>query len=185
MSQGAVATRPWVENDDEALRNLMRRQMQADSMWPPAYARCRDPAQWLGQPADLGRWVAVDLQARVVGHVGLGSIRLGPVADLLRPALPCGLERVAEICRLVVDPQARLYGLASLLTRRGLRSAIEAGRVATANVLTNRGSWLDMMQRTGWQYVGETSASTGTETLVVLLAPIRFVRLALSSTEKP
>ncbi len=179
-----IGCRSWAPQDDEALRALMCRQMDLDPAWPPGYARGLDPAQWLGASSDLGRWVAVDDKGALVGHVGLAAVRPGPAADHWCAALACECDRLAEICRMVVDPQARLHGIASRLTRRAMRSAIEAGRVPVATVLVHRTSWLRMMLDTGWRRVGTTVSSLAQSELYVLAPPQRFVDLALGRNER-
>lgn len=180
---GELSIRAWDEGDDPALRELMRAQQAGDSGWPPPYARALDPADWLGAPADVGRWVAVDGRERVLGHAGISSVLAADAVKLLAEVLPCPVERAVEICRVVVHPEERFQGLAALLTRRAIRRAIEQHRVVTASVLKNRGSWLAMMLATGWQRVGEIQSSVGAGPMVVLLAPQRFVDLALAGVE--
>ncbi len=172
--------RAWRSADDDGLRDLMARQMRSDVGWPPDYARSDDLAAWLGRPATIGRWVAVDTADSIAGHVGLGTLS-GAAADLLSCELGCERDRLAEICRLVVEPDTRHRGLASLLTRRAMRSAIEAGRVPVATVLCNRDTWLDMMVNTGWNRIGNVESAVAGSQLAVLLPPQRFVDLAMSS----
>jgi Acetyltransferase (GNAT) family len=157
----------------------MLAQMSIDPGWPPDYAKSGDLAEWLHRPATLGQWVAVDESEAIVGHVGLGALRPGPIADLVCAALPCGCDDLAEICRIVVDPRARMRGLAGLLTRRAMRASIEGGRVPIATVLDSRGSWLEMMLATGWKNVGKTEARRAHGDLFVLAPPQRFIDLVL------
>ncbi len=172
--------RGWRHSDDPALRALMRTQMDVDPGWPPDYARNTDLAHWLAAPADLGRWVAVDEEGAPVGHVGIGAVHPGPIAEFLRSALKCDLDAMAEICRIVVDPRVRGGGLSSLLTRTALRACIEAGLVPVSNVLSNRGSWLTMMLATGWRNVGSTRSLVSDGDLVALIPPQKFIDAALS-----
>ncbi len=173
--------RDWQPKDDVDLRRLMQAQMEADPGWPPDYARSSDLAAWLRRPCTLGGWVAVHRSAAVVGHAGLGTLAEGPVAELLCGALGCQPDDLAEIRRLVVAPGMREHGLASLLTRQAMRTAIEAGRIPVATVLGSRRSWLQMMLDTGWQSVGSTPFERVTGTELHVLAPAeRFVELARS-----
>ncbi len=134
--------------------------------------------EWLARPADRGRWVAVDQHGKVVGHVGTGAVRAGPVAALLCAALPCERDQMAEICRMVVAPESRGHGLSGLLTRAAMRACIEAEVVPVSTVLRSRGSWLTMMLATGWRRVGATEGGANDD-LVVLIPPQRFIDAAL------
>jgi GNAT superfamily N-acetyltransferase len=167
--------REWNRGDDADLRTLMRVQMDVDAGWPPDYARTSDLTEWLATPANLGRWVAVDPGGRTVGHVGIGEVHPGPIAELLRSALQCELDAMAEICRIVVDPNVRGRGLSRLLTRRALRACIERRLVPVSNVLSNRGSWLTMMLSTGWRNVGSTRSLVSEGDLVALIPPQKFI----------
>lgn len=182
MIESPFQCRPWRSSDDNALRELMQRQMLLDPGWPPDYARTDDLAAWLGRPATITRWVAVDMADSVAGHIGLGAVS-GAAADLACRELKCGCEHLAEICRLVVEPGTRHHGLASLLTRRALRAAIEASRVPIATVLDNRGSWLNMMVNTGWRQLGDVHSAVSDSRLAVLAPPQRFIDLATSRPE--
>ena len=173
------SVRVWNHSDDPGLRALMQAQMNVDPGWPPDYARTSDLAAWLAAPADLERWVAVDEGGKPVGHVGIGSVHAGPIAEFLRTALQCELDAMAEICRIVVDPRVRGRGLSGLLTRKALRACIEAGLVPVSNVLSNRGSWLTMMLSTGWRTVGSTRSLVSDGDLVALIPPRRFIDAAL------
>jgi len=171
--------RVWNHGDDPGLRALMQVQMNVDPGWPPDYARTSDLAAWLAAPANLGRWVAVDEGGKPVGHVGIGSVRPGPIAEFLRSALHCELDAMAEICRIVVDPRVRGRGLSGLLTRKALRACIDAGLVPVSSVLSNRGSWLTMMLSTGWRTVGSIRSLVSDGDLVALIPPRRFIDAAL------
>ena len=162
----------------------MRLQMSVDPGWPPDYAKSSDLAEWLQRPATLGRWVAVDDQHRIVGHVGLGAVGSGPVADDLCAELACRTDQLAEICRIVVDPDVRMQGLAGLLTRKAMRASIEAALVPIATVLENRGAWLQMMLATGWRSVGKVGSQVQDVDLVVLAPPRKFVDLALAGSRQ-
>ncbi len=157
----------------------MQMQMDLDPGWPPAYARSGDLADWLGAPANLGRWIAVDDAGTPVGHIGIGTVNPGPVAEFLRSALQCDLDNMAEICRAVVDPTARGRGLSGLLTRKALRACIEAGLVPVSTVLSNRGSWLTNMVSTGWRNVGSAKSLVSDGDLVALIPPQKFIDAAL------
>jgi GNAT superfamily N-acetyltransferase len=171
--------REWSACDDDALRSVMRAQMEIDPGWPPPYAREADLAEWLAKPANLGRWVANDASGTPVGHVGIGAVRPGPLWEAWQSALHCDLFEAVEICRMIVDPRVRGRGLAALLTRKALRASIEAGRIPVSSVLVNRGSWLAMMLETGWRSVGIVKSSVSDGGLVALIAPQRFVDAAV------
>ncbi len=167
--------RCWEPDDDAQLRTLMKRQHDIDPKWPPAYAHTLDFAEWLAKPATLGRWVA-ERDGVLVGHAGLGVVspdHSGHYSSFL----DCAEREIAVICRMVVDPDHRSGGLAADLTRKALRRAIESGKHPVAEVLTGRGSWLDMMLATGWQEIVRTDGQQGTEPLVLLAAPERFNKL--------
>jgi GNAT superfamily N-acetyltransferase len=170
--------REWSPDDDDALRALMQAQMELDAGWPPDYARRSDLAAWLAKPANLGRWIAVDAEGSPVGHVGIGTVHEDALGELLRDALHCGYDAMAEICRIVVDPRVRGRGLASLLTRRALRACIEAGLIPVSTVLRNRGSWLTMMRSTGWRDVGSAPSGVSSNELVALIPRQQFIDAA-------
>lgn len=159
----------------------MRSQMLADPGWPPDYAKSTDLAEWLRLPATMGRWVAVNDEGVVVGHVGVGHMVPGPIDDLLRGFLLCRTDQLAEICRIVVNPEARRHGVAGLLTRKAMRAAIEGGQVPIATVLENRVSWLEMMLATGWRSIGTVSSRVADVDLRVLAPPPKFVALVLGT----
>ena len=167
--------REWLPADDPMLRDMMQAHVALDPGWPPAYARDEDLAEWLGQAADQGRWVALDSGKRIVGHGGLGSVKAAPYRKVLMGALDCAAADLVEICRIVVHPEMRSYGLAGELTRVALRAAIESGRFPVSNVLSNRGGWLDMMLATGWREVGRMRSSVSDSEIVSMLPPERFV----------
>lgn len=168
--------RVWHPADDQALRRLMEHQLSRDPTWPPAYARAGDLARWLGEPATLGRWVALS-GGSIVGHAGLG------VPDTQHDfhfcaQLACAPDDLAVICRMVVAPANRIQGLASLLTRKALRCAIEQGRIPVAEVLTGRGTWLKMMLDTGWREAAVLPGIGNDERLVLLTPPQHLVAAA-------
>ncbi len=171
----SFSLREWQPTDDPMLREVMQAHVTLDPGWPPSYARDGDLAAWLGQAADQGRWVALDSAAQIVGHGGLGSVKPAPYRDSLLNALDCDPEDLVEICRVVVHPQMRGYGLAGELTRVALRAAIESGRFPVSNVLSNRGSWLDMMLATGWREIGRIRSQVSDSEIVSMLPPDRFV----------
>ena len=167
----------WTSNHNPALRDLMRAQMLVDPNWPPGYAYDMDLAEWLGLPADMNRWVAL-VDGQVRGHAGLGHV---PVDDLGKQLFcVAGTDRLAEICRMVVDPGARGANIAALLTRKAMRTAIEAGYVPIAKVLGNRGSWLANMLNNGWRDVARVEVGDG-EDYFGLLPPERFVDAAFEA----
>jgi len=167
------ATRHWRPCDDGALEDILRAQIGADPAWPPKYAHQLKLSTWLGGPADLGRWVAID-DHRILGHIGLGTVN-GAIAQGFTAATGYRSTELAECCRMVVDPQSRGLGIASALTRAAIKAAMTMQRIPVATVLTGRGTWLEMMQNTGWQRIGDIEATTPDERLVLLLAPHKFV----------
>jgi len=130
--------RDWQPADDAGLVAILSAQMRADPGWPPDYARGGDLAEWLGAPATLGRWVAIDAGGLAVGHVGSAPVHPGPLAELWQAAIGCEIDRMAEVCRLVVAIQVRRHGISGLLTRKALRASIERGRFAQFGVI---GCW--------------------------------------------
>jgi len=174
-----VEIRCWRPADDPGLVGILRAQLVNDPAWPPAYAHRLDLGDWLGGPADLGRWVAVDGR-QVVGHIGLGNVS-GSVAEEFSRATGHRADGLAELCRTVVDPHARGNGIASALTRKALKTALIMRRIPVATVLTGRGSWLQMMKDTGWRPVADIEASGSSERLILLLAPERFIDTPLSN----
>jgi hypothetical protein len=132
-----------------------------------------DLGEWLGRPADLGRWVC-ERDGRVIGHIGLGSLAAATSA-LFCASTRCPPERFAELCRTVVDPRKRKLGIAGALTRTALKASLGMRRIPVATVLTGRGTWLEMMMDTGWQRIGDVAAQAPGERLVLLLAPQKFI----------
>lgn len=174
----AFAVRELQPPDDLQLRKMLYTHMLEDTAWPPRYAHQLDIGHWLAAPADMGRWVAVDAeQERILGHIGLGRVR-GPAAEQFARATGQRPEQFAELCRAIVDPDARGIGVSSALTRKALKSALDMRRIPVATVLTGRGSWLQMMRNTGWQQVGDIEARDSDERLVLLLAPQKFIDVA-------
>lgn len=168
----------WQAGDDPALRRLMQAQMRADPGWPPDYARGMNLTDWLASPADISRWTALEA-TRPIGHIGVGSVPEGPMAELWRAALPSGIPPMAEICRLIVDPKMRRRGLANLLTRKAVRSAIEAGYLPVANALEHRDASLAMMTAAGWRVVGSVpSTKVAGGKLIVLIPPRKLIDAA-------
>lgn len=178
MNRAAFTCRAAADTDAPALRSMMHEQQRVDPGWPPDYANREDLADWLARPADLGRWVAEDIGGRVCGHVGLGKVKHEVVSERLCAALECDPDILAEICRMVVVPGLRRYGLSGLLTRRAIRAAIEARRIPVATVLENRGTWLTMMLQTGWREVDRVPSRNAGSALAILAPPVRFERLA-------
>ena len=168
----------WTPQHDPALRDLMRAQMLMDPNWPPGYAYDMDLAKWLGLPADINRWVAT-VEGEVCGHAGLGHVQ----PDDLGKQLFCaaGTDQLAEICRMVVDPGYRGANLAAMLTRKAMRTSIEAGLVPIAKVLGNRGTWLINMLKTGWRDVARVEVGSPGEDYFGLLPPERCVEAALET----
>ena len=172
-----VAVRNWERSDDGSLARILRAQLANDPAWPPSYAHDLDLGDWLGQPADLGRWVCT-CGDEIVGHIGLGRLSRTS-AQGFSAATGYGARRFAELCRTVVDPDQRRLGIAAVLTRTALKASLGMRRIPVATVLTGRGSWLDMMMNTGWQRVGDVAAKAPDERLVLLLAPQKFVDAAV------
>ena len=171
--------RKWQPGDDGALVEMLQRQMLHDPGWPPDYARGGDLAGWLGEPTTLGRWVAVQGTGTLVGHVGNAAAHAGPISDLWCKALRCDVSMLAEICRLIVDPRWRRYGVADLMTRTAIRAALDSGRIPVANALDDRDASLQQMLDAGWRNVGcATSPKTGLQ-LVALVPPQKLVDLAM------
>jgi len=164
--------------DDAALRTLMSAQMNIDPLWPPEYAHNLDIARWLEGPADVQRWVAVDSSHGILAHAGLGQVKADVLGQALKRASGLPTQRLWEICRLVVHPDHRKSDLGSVLTRRAMRYCIERGQVPIAKVLSNRGTWLQMMCDTGWRVVGQTVGSDEGTDYFALLPAQRFIEAA-------
>ncbi len=145
--------------------------MERDPGWPPAYARGGDLGEWLGAPATLGRWVAVDSREEPVGHVGIAPVAPGETAALWTAALGCAVSTLAEVCRNLVIPGMRRTGVSDQLTRVALRAAIDAGRVPVATVLHDRQASIAMMLSAGWRVVGNVIGSSGRELHVMIPGP--------------
>ncbi len=169
----AIALRNWERSDEASLTGILRAQLACDPTWPPSYAHGMDLSDWLGQPADLGRWVCTS-EGDVVGHIGLGRLTRTS-AENFSAATGYHAQRFAELCRTVVDPRKRKLGIAGALTRTALKASLGMRRIPVATVLTGRGTWLEMMMDTGWQRIGDVAAQAPGERLVLLLAPQKFV----------
>jgi hypothetical protein len=104
------------------------------------------------------------------------------MADLWLDALGCGLEDIAEICRLIVDATVQRHGVSGHLTRHAVRACVEAGRVPVAYALQSRTASIAMMVALGWRAVANTrSPRTGGE-IVILIPPPKLVHAARSAT---
>lgn len=167
----AFTVRAWRPGDDPALVAILRTQMQLDPGWPPSYARGGDLGKWLGAPATLGRWVALDPCAEPLGHVGIAPVAPGESAELWTAALGCDISTLAEVCRNLVKPGMRRTGVSAGLTRVALRAAIDAGRVPVAAVLHDRQASLAMMFSAGWRVVGNVVGNSGRELNVMIPSP--------------
>ena len=167
----AFTLRAWRPGDDPALVAILRTHMQLDPGWPPSYARGGDLGKWLGAPATLGRWVALDPRAEPVGHVGIAPVAPGESAELWTAALGCDISTLAEVCRNLVTPEMRRTGVSAGLTRVALRAAIDAGRVPVAAVLHDRQASLAMMFSAGWRVVGNVVGNSGRELNVMIPSP--------------
>ena len=167
----AFTVRAWRPGDDPALVAILQAHMQVDPGWPPAYARGGDLGKWLGAPATLGRWVAVDPRAEPVGHVGIAPVAPGEKAKLWTAALGCDISALAEVCRNLVKPGRRRTGVSAGLTRVALRAAIDAGRVPVAAVLQDRRASLAMMFSAGWRVVGHAVGNSGRGLNVMIPGP--------------
>jgi len=165
------SVRAWRPDDDPCLVAILRAQMELDPGWPPAYARGGDLGRWLGAPATLGRWVAVDSRGEPVGHVGIAPVAPGETAELWTAALGCEIDTLAEVCRNLVKPGMRRAGVSAGLTRVALRAAIDAGRIPVATVLQDRQASLAMMHSAGWCVVGNVMGSSGRELNVMIPGP--------------
>jgi len=173
-----ILVRDWCVADDLHLEGLMRAQRELDPAWPPNYAHGLDMPTWLGAPCTLGRWVGVLAGGKVIGHAGLGCPEAERL-DVYCEYLGCAADAVALICRLVVSPDSRHSGLSSLLTRKALRHAITSGRVPVAEVLSGRGSWLQMMLDSGWHKISVWAGALPGEDLYLLAPPRKFIEVAL------
>jgi hypothetical protein len=151
--------------------------MELDPGWPPAYAREGDLGKWLGAPATLGRWVAVDSREEVVGHVGIAPVAPGEAAELWTGFLGCDVDGLAEVCRNLVEPGMRRAGVSDGLTRVALRAAIDAGRVPVATVLHDRRASIAQMLSAGWRSLGNITGSSGRE-LEVMIPSLRVIDAA-------
>ncbi len=172
--------RPWCGSDDVALRCVLEAQMRADAAWPPGYARGGDIVQWLGAPATLGRWVAVDVGGSIVGHVGIAPVHSGPLADIWVGALGCQSDAIAEVCRLVVDESVRRHGVSGRLTRHAVRATIQGGRIPVAYALADRSASIAMMVNIGWRVVATACSPQSHHEIVVLVPPQKLVDAARS-----
>ena len=151
------------------LLDLLARHQLHDASWPPPYTKGLDLAAWLGQPADLYRWVAL-MDKQIIGHMGLGTPSPACL-NLFHAAINDPSIQFAELCRTVTDPSFRKVGAAAKLTRHAIKTALIERRIPVATVLTNRDQWLTMMCDTGWQPIGELPAIDGDDKLVCLLPP--------------
>ncbi len=173
-----LTIRAWRTADNPRLQTILTAQMAIDPAWPPPYARDLDIVQWLGHPADLGRWVC-ELDGEVIGHIGLGALSETKAVPFCA-ATGGRAEQFAEVCRTVVDPAHRDSGAAALLSRTAIKQAMCWQRIPVATVLTGRTTWLQMMVETGWQPVGDSEGANPGERLVSLLPPGKFVQPVLA-----
>lgn len=175
-----IDVRALLPGDAGSVRALMSAQIEDDTVWPPTYARDGDLDAWLADRAALGRWVAVR-NGSVIAHVGADLVAPGPKAEVWTAELDCARDRLAEIGRLVVHPEARRLGVSERVTRRCVRDIVSAGHVPVASALEASRASIAMMTKLGWRIVGEVQGRRSGATIVLLVAPRKLLDAARSA----
>lgn len=147
--------RPRTDADLEPSAAVLRAVRASDGYpvrWPA------DPAAWLAPSGTLAAWVAETDDAgagrRVVGHALLRHADGTSAADLLAAAAGVGVERVALVSRLFVDPSARRCGAGRALLEAVRAEASARGLVLGLDVVDKDRAAIAMYERAGWRRVG-------------------------------
>lgn len=116
--------------------------------WPAEHA------SWVAGASALGAWV-VEVDGRLVGHVGLGRAGEGDLAPgLWSERTGAGRERTAVLSRLFVAPEARGRGIGALLIDRAVREAGRHGLHPVLDVVASDVTAYALYERLGWQLLG-------------------------------
>jgi GNAT superfamily N-acetyltransferase len=120
-----------------------------------------DPQRWLAAKAGCGAWVA-EAAGGLCGHVGLHQVqerdcRLAWLAVTgLRP------DRLAEVSRLFVAPQAMGLGVGRHLLQQAVQAAHALGAWPVLDVVADGRTAAERLYRAcGWRFAGRESWSPG------------------------
>ncbi len=117
-----------------------------------------DPVAWLTPPSFLTSWVAVEDEA-VLGHVALLSAPEARTAAPWMEATGLPPDRLAELAKLFVAPEARGQGLGSALLEAAAGASREWGLRPVLEVLDNNCGAIALYERAGWQRVASVPVS--------------------------
>lgn len=164
--------RPRTEEDIPALADVLVRVHAQDGYPVEGVA---DPAGWLRSDRTLGAWVA-EMESSPVGQVMLTEPGEGDeAARLLSQHEGIPLDRLAVICRLFVDPDARGNRVSSALIDAAVSAAETNGRRVALDVMLKDQAAIAIYRRTGWRFLGKFNHAFlgGSEPAVALYLPIR------------
>ena len=180
MAVDSFSVRRYSDADRAGLVGMLDSHMRIDESWPPGYAREKgEVLDWLAGRSHLGRWIARE-EARIVGHLSADRVEPGEKADVWEMEIGCGIERLAEIGRLVVLPEVRRSGVSGALTRHGVRDIVEQGYVPVASAFHDAVASRSMMTNLGWKIIGSVQGRRSGRAIHLLIAPQRLVEAALS-----
>jgi GNAT superfamily N-acetyltransferase len=150
-----VQIRHRQESDVDDCVQVLAEVYQADGYptnWPT------NPAAWLTPRNMALAWVAVDVQARIVGHLVVQTG--GDLAD-----------GTAQIGRFFVAPRARGGGLGAAMLEQATQWAQAQGFGLMLEVTAEeRSSAIKLYERTGWRWVETVTAPwTGPDGAAVLM----------------
>ena len=158
--------RPRREDDLDVLLPLLRR-LHEDVGYPVRPAAVS--AAWVATDDELGGWVAVDADGRVLGHVALQPAH-GPSTPLWCAATGRDEDGLAVVARLFTDRTVR--GAGTALLAHACERAAALGRVPVLEV-DGRSAAHRLYLRHGWREVGRVVQTWGHRTVEtpVLVGP--------------
>lgn len=153
------------DRDLDACVALVRRIHGFDG-YPPRMPH--DLRSFVTSPGALGAWVAVgDPEDRpsaggdVLGQVVLRSESAPGVLKLAADRAGAGLDDLAVVARLVVDPGHRRAGLGAALLATAAAAAHAAGRRPVLDVAAHLEGAVALYRRSGWDEAGCVTVEVG------------------------
>ncbi len=182
---GNYSARKYRSSDDTGIQALLEEHMRDDDTWPSRWVRDQgDLLGWLRETSDLGRWVGVENNYRILAHVGLVHVPEGPKADIWTKALACELSDIAEVGKLVVHPAYRREGVSALVTRCCVRQTVEMGMIPVATAFASGTASIAMMTNIGWQIAGSMIGLRSNVEILMITPPQQLVEAALANKKQ-